>query len=210
VAVHHLALPVTADDIDKLAAGDIVYLSGDITVTGGLPAHKRIIEYLDAGKPLPVPVTGTFMHLPHMVEPKADGSGYDIHYVNPTTSMRFDAFMPRLVKELGLRIVGGKGGLGPATAAAMQEAGCVYVSLLGGGSPILSAAIREVLQVEWHDFPSHFRLSRLRIEAFGPLTVGIDAHGNSLYADLAAQALDRIPAIMARLDERRRTATHGE
>lgn len=202
MTTYDITLPASSKEIARLKVGDIVFLTGEITATGGLPAHKRIIEHLDAGKPLPVPATRTFMHLPLMAEDKADG-GYLIHYVNPTTSTRFEAFMPRLVRDLGLQIVGGKGGLGPETAAAMKDTGCVYVSLLGGGSPILSAAIREVIHVAWWDLPAHFRLSWLRIEKFGPLTVGIDANGNSLYATIAEQARQRLPSILEQLDRRR-------
>ena len=209
MAEYHLTLPPTAADVEQLRVGDLVYLSGEITVTGGLPAHKRIIEYLDAGKPLPLPVTGAFLHLPHMVEKPEGADRYTVHYVNPTTSMRFDSYMPRLVKELGLKIVGGKGGLGEQSVAALKEAGCVYVSLLGGGSPMLSAAINDVIDVAWNDFPSHFRLSRLRLDELGPLTVGIDAHGNSIYDDLAKQASERLPGILQTLRDRRENALSG-
>jgi fumarate hydratase subunit beta len=205
---HYLTLPPTREMVDAIRVGDIVYLTGDIVVTGGLPAHKRLVEYLDQGKALPVEIEGAFIHLPHMVEERADG-GWDIHYVNPTTSTRFDSFMPRFIRELGLHIVGGKGGLGAGAVAAMQEVGCIYVSLLGGGSAILSDCIKEVRQVEWRDFPAHFRLSRLRVEKLGPLTVGIDAHGGSIYETLTEQARDRMPDILAQLDRRRAEAMTG-
>lgn len=205
MAVVHLNCPPSAEEVAGLQLGDLVYLSGEIVVTGGLPAHKRMIEYLDRGEPLPIAMDGVFIHLPHMVEQQADGH-YLIHYVNPTTSRRFDDFMPRLIRAFDLKIVGGKGGLGPAAAQAMAETGCAYVSLLGGGSPILSEAIKDVLAVAWTDFPPHFRLARLRIENLGPLTVGIDARGVSRYQALEDEARSRLPAIMAQLASRRETA----
>lgn len=189
--------PVTHDDVRTLKAGDLVTLTGDIVVTGGLPAHKRIVEYLDTGRELPIAMNGTFIHLPHMVS--GDPPDAHVHYVNPTTSMRFDAFIPRFIRDLDLRIVGGKGGLGPDSARAMQEHGCIYLSMLGGGSPLLSAAIRSVRQIEWRDFPMHFRLSRLEVERFGPMVVGIDAHGNSLFEEARGRALERREAILERL-----------
>ncbi|MEO9131496.1 MAG: fumarate hydratase C-terminal domain-containing protein [Sphingomonas sp.] len=206
MAEHHLTLPTSQDRVRELRAGDTVYLDGEITVTGGLPAHKRMMECLTTGTPLPLTMSNAFIHLPHMIEERADG-GYDVQYVNPTTSTRFDEFMPAFIRGFDLRVVGGKGGLGAEAVAAMRDVGCVYLSLLGGGSAILSAAIREVLQVEWRDFPSHFRLSRMRVADFGPLTVGIDAHGNSIYERLAQGALERRSAILERLDERRAAAT---
>jgi fumarate hydratase subunit beta len=205
MAVVHLTCPPSAEAVAALKVGDLVYLSGEITVTGGLPAHKRMVEYLDNDRPLPIPMDGVFIHLPHMVEERPEG-GYDIHYVNPTTSRRFDAYMPRFIRAFDLKIVGGKGGLGAEAVQAIAEKGCVYLSLLGGGSPILSEAIKDVLAVEWRDFPPHFRLSKMLVEELGPLTVGIDAHGHSVYQGLEDQARARLPAIMALLAQRRATA----
>ena len=202
MAEYHLSLPPRPEEIDRLRAGDVVYLSGEMIVTGGGPTHQRMLKCLEDGLDPPMVMNGSFVHLPHMVEPDGEG-GYTIHYVNPTTSIRFDSYMPRLIRGYGLKIIGGKGGLGPETVKAMQETGCVYLALLGGGSPMLTAAIKTVLQAEWRDLPQHFWLSRLLVEDFGPLTVGIDAHGASVYAQLADQAEARLPAILARLDERR-------
>jgi fumarate hydratase subunit beta len=209
MATVHLNCPPSAEAVAALQVGDLVYLSGEIVVTGGLPAHKRMIEHLDRGQALPIEMNGVFIHLPHMVEEKPGGA-YVIHYVNPTTSRRFDAYMPRLIRAFGLRIIGGKGGLGPEVAEAMAETGCAYLSLLGGGSPILSEAIKAVLAVEWRDFPPHFRLTRLQVENLGPLTVGIDARGTSRYQVLEEEARARLPAIMTRLSVRREAARAAE
>ena len=76
-----------------------------------------------------------------------------------------------------------------------------------GSSAILSDAIHAVLAVEWRDFAPHFRLTRLRVENLGPLTVGIDARGQSRYQALEDEARSRLPAIMARLSTRRQAAT---
>ena len=72
MATIYLNCPPTADDVAALQTGDLVYLSGEIVVTGGLPAHKRMIDYLDKGLPLPLKMDGVFIHLPHMVEERAD------------------------------------------------------------------------------------------------------------------------------------------
>jgi fumarate hydratase subunit beta len=57
--------------------------------------------------------------------------------------------------------------------------------------------------VSWSDLIPHYRLAKLRVEELGPATVGIDAHGTSIYDQLQDQAKRRLPAIMAALDKER-------
>jgi L(+)-tartrate dehydratase beta subunit len=42
-------------------------------------------------------------------------------------------------------------------------------------------------------------LWKFRVKDFGPLTVGIDAHGGSLYHDVQERAKGRLEDILARL-----------
>ncbi len=81
----------------------------------------------------------------------------------------------------------------------MQQVGCVYLSFLGGGAPLHTDAIREVVSVGWEDLISHYRLVRLRVERLGPLTVAIDAHGNNVYENLKQDAARRLPGLLAEL-----------
>jgi fumarate hydratase subunit beta len=127
-------------------------------------------------------------------------------YINPTTSTRFNPLMPRLIKELDLHAVGGKGGLDQACVDAMQKVGCVYLSFLGGGAALHTRAIREVLDVGWSDMLMHYRLVRLRVEDLGPVTVAIDAHGQSTYSNAQSVAARRMPEILANLDAQRSAA----
>ncbi len=202
---HHITLPASDADIAAIAAGDLVYLNGDIVVTIGLPTHLRMIEYAEQGKPLPVDLQGgAFLHLSsYNRESDTAASGYEALYMNPTTSTRYDPYMPKLIRAYGLKVIGGKGGLGEESVQAMQETGCIYLSFLGGGCTLLAQAIQEVVAVHWEDYISQFRLVTLRVKDLGPATVGIDAHGNSLYQQLRQTAQDRLPGILAELDRSR-------
>jgi fumarate hydratase subunit beta len=201
-AVYHLDFPISHEQVRVLRAGDFVYLNGEIVITAGLPTHRRIFEYLDAGTALPIDLTGAaLLHLGSYC--RETNGKFEILYINPTTSTRFNPFMPRLIRRFGLCAVGGKGGLDADCARVMQDVGCVYLSFLGGSCTLLSEAIREVISVGWNDLIPHYRVARLRVEELGPATVGIDAHGASIYDQLKDEAQRRLPAIMADLDKQR-------
>jgi len=197
--IRRLSMPLSAGDALSLRAGDMVLLDGEITITAGLPTHHRIVEVAEGRREAPRDLReGSLFHLGSYSR-ETEGGGFEVLYMNPTTSTRFNALMPGLIRHFRLRAVGGKGGLDAACVAALRETGGVYLSFVGGGAPLLSDAIRAVVAVDWNDLVSHYRLVTLRVEGLGPLTVGIDAHGNSLYGSLGETAAARLPAIMDRL-----------
>ena len=206
--VRILTLPLTDESVRALNAGDFVMLDGEVVLTAGLPTHERILDYVRNDKPLPIDITGgTLFHLGSYSRDK--NGRFEVLYINPTTSTRFNALMPTLIRHFGLRAVGGKGGLDAACTAAMKEVGCVYLSFLGGGSALLSDAIKDVIDVAWDDLVAHYRLVKLRVEGLGPLVVAIDAKGNSLFDSLKESAQARLPEILQGLDEARTRAGGG-
>lgn len=198
-----IRMPMTPEEARSLRAGDMVLLDGEIVITAGLPTHQRLLAAAEEGREPPIALAGgSLLHLGSYSRDTADG-GLELLYMNPTTSTRFNPLMPRLIRHFGLTAVGGKGGLDAACAAAMAEVGCVYFSFLGGGAPLHSAAIRAVREVAWNDLVAHYRLVRLAVDGLGPVTVGIDAHGNSLFDSLREEAAARMPEILGRLAEDR-------
>lgn len=205
IRTHRLNFPLSEADARSLRAGDQVILDGEIVVTAGLPTHQRLLGCLDGHEPLPMALQGA--SLLHIGSYSREEQGrFEVLYINPTTSTRFNPHMPRLIEGLGLHAVGGKGGLDAACAQAMARTGCVYLSFLGGGATLHTQAVREVLEVGWPDMLPHYRLVRLRVEGLGPATVGIDAQGRNLYDEQTAAAHDRRAEIMAGLARSRMTA----
>ena len=195
--IRRLKLPISRDDVRGLRLGDLVMLDGIVTSTIGLAAHQRIVKCIDENQPLPLDLDQTLFHLAICSRETSDK--IEPLYVNPTTSTRFEKLMPPIIRKFGLRVLSGKGGLGPECVAAMQEVGCVYLSMVGGSSALLSLGVKAVVATAWDDLIMQFRLSRVRLEEFGPLTVAIDAHGNSLYESLSESARSRMPAILREL-----------
>jgi len=208
IQTHRLNFPLSAADARGLRAGDQVILDGEIIITAGLPTHERLLACLDGREPMPMDLRGQSLFHLGSFSREVDGR-FELLYLNPTTSTRFNPFMPRLISALELHAVGGKGGLDEHCAAAMQQAGCVYLSFLGGGCTLLSQAVKEVREVGWSEMLVHYRVVRLKVEGLGPATVGIDAHGRSLYAEEQRSAQERLPELMAGLDASRKATGGG-
>ena len=201
-AVQELTLPLDEHRVRALSVGQLVRLSGKVTVSIGIPTHQRMAEAALRGQPLPVDIRGgAFLHLSTYVR-ESDGVCEPI-YLNPSTSTRYNAWMPAIVRGLGPRIVGGKGGLNAESVAALQECGCVYLSFLGGGSPLLSRALRGVHSMHWTEYISQFRLLTLDVQSLGPATVAIDAQGQSIYQSVGERAKARMPAILEQMAKAR-------
>lgn len=212
ITTHRLTFPLSADDARQLRAGDQVVIDGEIVISAGLPTYQRLTGCLDGREQPPMDLRGqSVLHIGSFsrdVEDKSGDGRFELLYLNPTTSTRFNPLMPKLIRGFEWHAVGGKGGLDEGSVAALQEVGGVYLSFLGGGCTLLSQAIEEVLEVGWSDMLVHYRVVRLRVKGLGPATVGIDAHGRSLYAEEQARAARRLPELLAQLDAaRRNTAT---
>lgn len=169
-----LEAPVSEQTVRTLELGETVYIDG-LVYTLRDAQHIRAEEYLDAGKSLPVDLTDQIVyHCAPAYKETADG--YEILAAGPTTSERQNFFAPRMIRELGVRAIAGKGGMDEATRTAMADHGCVYLTV-----PSVSAMIVEAIEtVEdryWPDLHAE-SIWVFRMDDFGPLTVTMDAHGN--------------------------------
>ena len=171
---YKLTTPVTKADLAPLKAGDTVFLSG-IVYTGRDAAHKRMMELLDAGAPLPFPVEGSALYY---VGPTPERPGEVIGSAGPTTSGRMDAYSPRLL-DLGPAIMIGKGGRNKAVQEAVVRNGAVYLAALGGAGALMAASVEELEIICWEDLGCE-AVRRLVVKDF-PLTVILDPHGGNLY-----------------------------
>ena len=203
MTLRRVTLPMDRATAETLKLGEMVLVDGTIKLTAGIPTHGRILDGLRSNNPPPIDLAGAaFFHLGSFSRDTEDGM--EVLYMNPTTSTRFNPIMPEIIRHYRLCAVGGKGGLDAECARALGEVGGVYLSFLGGGAPIHSAAIRKIVKVAWEDLIPHYRLVEMEVEALGPLTVAIDAHGNSLYDQLADGARDRRQEILDRMAAERK------
>ena len=169
-----ITLPLTREICRELRAGDTAYLSG-VLYSARDAAHKRFIELLDAGRPLPFPPEGACIYY---MGPSPAAPGQVIGAAGPTTSGRMDAYTPRLL-ALGVLGMIGKGERSAEVVAAMKQAGAVYFGALGGGGALLSDRIKDAEEIAFSDLGAE-AVRRLLVEEF-PAMVVIDCLGNNLY-----------------------------
>ncbi len=171
---YRLETPVSREQLAALRAGDRVLLSGTV-YTARDAAHKRLMELLDAGKPLPFPLSGSAIYY---VGPTPEPPGRVFGSAGPTTSGRMDAYSPRLL-DLGQCIMIGKGGRSPTVHDAIRRNGAVYFAALGGAGALMGACVRSARILCWEDLGCE-AVRELQVLNL-PLTVAIDSLGNDLY-----------------------------
>ncbi len=169
-----ITLPLTEDIIDGLRAGDEVLLNGPI-YTGRDATHRRMVESLDQGRPLPIDIKGQTIYY---CGPSPTPPGQPTGAAGPTTSGRMDAYTPRLLKE-GLKGMIGKGMRSEEVVRALQDEKAVYFGALGGGGALIAKAIKTSQVIAYEELGAE-ALRHLEVEDM-PVIVVNDAHGGDLY-----------------------------
>jgi fumarate hydratase class I len=178
-----LSPPFTEEKIRALKLGDEVQITGTL-FTGRDAVHK----YLHDGGKLPPGVNlqnGILYHCGPVVIKDEQGN-WKCTAAGPTTSIREEPYQWQVIRDLNLRGVIGKGGMGDRTVAACKEHGCVYLHAVGGAAQVLAQCIRRVKNVYMMEkFGAPEAIWEFEVENF-PVVVTIDAHGNSLHKDVFA------------------------
>lgn len=168
--------PLSEDDVRQLEAGDVVLVNGTIFAARDA-AHKRLIEMLDAGEPLPFDPAGQVVFY---VGPTPERPGKVIGSAGPTTASRMDAYTPRLL-EIGLKGIIGKGGRGPSVREALKRHTAVYMAALGGGGALAALRIKSQKVIAFEELgPEAIR--EMQVEDF-PAWVVNDCQGRDFYAE---------------------------
>jgi L(+)-tartrate dehydratase beta subunit len=171
-----LTTPIKDEDLADLNVGDVVYLTGHI-VTCRDVAHRRLIELK---RELPVDIRGgAIFHAGPIVRKKADGK-FEMVSIGPTTSMRMEKFEREFIRQTGVKLIVGKGGMGPETEAGCKEFKAVHAIFPGGCAVLAATQVEEIEGAEWLDLGMPETLWVNRVREFGPLIISIDTRGNNL------------------------------
>ncbi len=194
---HVLEMPIGQEQARALRAGDTVTL--EKTLFGIRDA--TLIEMFDRGRTTRLNLKGhAVIHTaPNVrkVDPRpGNSSGYEPLCIGTTTSMRMERFTRPLMQRDGVRLIIGKGGMGPATLDAFKEFGGAYLAVVGGAAALETTWIEAIEEVDMDDLHPE-SLWKFRIKGFGPLLVTMDSHGGSLHAQVNAEAAARRAAVLA-------------
>ena len=174
--VKKVTLPLTAETVKELKAGDKVLLTGVMYVARDA-AHKRVVEALDQGKPLPFDIKGQTIYY---IGPTPARSGQVIGSAGPTTSGRMDMYTPRLLAE-GLKGMVGKGMRSPAVKDALKRYKAVYLGAIGGAGALISRSIKKSEVIAYEELGAE-AIRRIEVEDF-PVIVVNDIYGGDLYQE---------------------------
>ena len=199
MAHHELTMPITEEQVRQLKVNDTVTLQR--TLFGIRDATQ--IHMFDRGRKTRFDLNGhAVIHTApnvQQVEKSADyPAGYKPICIGTTTSDRMERFTRPLMREYGVRLIIGKGGLRDASQAAFKELGGAYLAIVGGTAALETTWIEQIEDVDLDDLNPE-SLWKFRIRNFGPLLVAMDSHGGSLYDVLKQGMADRRAKVLASL-----------
>jgi len=194
VTERRIQFPADEETIRSLHAGDSVLVDGHII---GIRDRTQI-RIFDQGVEPPMDLRGAFLlHTAPGVRKVGPGK-YEPVSIGTTTSARMVRFTEPLGRDYGVRAICGKGGLPDEAIEPMKKHGMVYFAIVGGAAALETTQIEEIEEVAWEELMPEC-LWKFRVRDFGPLTVGIDAHGTSLFRDVQEAAKKRLEDLYARL-----------
>jgi fumarate hydratase class I len=183
-----VALERTADaarrvDLDKLSraevaswqAGDRLLLSGKL-LTGRDAAHKRMVEMMARGEPLPVSLEGRVIYYVGPVKAVRDEA---VGPAGPTTATRMDMFTADMLEKTGLFAMIGKAERGSQAIEAIRRHGAASLIAVGGAAILVAQAIKSSTVLAFAELGME-AIHEFEVEDM-PVTVAVDSGGSSIY-----------------------------
>ena len=174
------AIRVDLDRLDRTVVaqwriGQVLLLSGRV-LTARDAAHKRLVDLIACGQPLPVSLRDRVVYYVGPVDAVGDEA---VGPAGPTTATRMDKFVETLLSQTGLLAMIGKAERGPQAIAAIRQHGAAYLAATGGAAYLLSKSIRLARVLAFEDLGME-AVREFDLVDF-PVTVAVDARGRSIH-----------------------------
>ncbi|MBN2190449.1 MAG: fumarate hydratase C-terminal domain-containing protein [Candidatus Aureabacteria bacterium] len=172
--IHYLKTPIKDSVLEKLSAGDIVYLSGDV-FTARDTAHKLKCSMIKKGRKLPFDIKGEIVYYCGPAPGRKKGS---IGSCGPTTSSRMDRYTPLLLDK-GIKAMIGKGVRSGEVVRSIVKNKAVYFAAPAGLGALLSKCVRKSEVLAFRELGPE-AVYRFNVEDM-PLIVAVDSKGKCIY-----------------------------
>ena len=166
---------ITREEVITFKPGEVLLLNGKM-LTGRDAAHKRMVEMLNKGEPLPVDLKGRFIYYVGPVDPVRDEV---VGPAGPTTATRMDKFTEQVLAQTGLLGMIGKAERGPAALEAIKKHQSIYLMAVGGSAYLVSKAIKAARVVGFADLGME-AIYEFEVRDM-PVTVAVDSQGTSVH-----------------------------
>ena len=166
---------VTPEEVKTWQPGDTLLLNGKL-LTGRDAAHKRMVDMIAKGEPLPVDMKGRFIYYVGPVDPVGDEV---VGPAGPTTATRMDKFTRTMLEETGLLGMVGKAERGQTAIDAIRDNQAVYLMAVGGSAYLVAQAIKQSRVVGFEDLGME-AIYEFEVEDM-PVTVAVDSQGTSVH-----------------------------
>lgn len=182
-------VPLNTEAVRQLEIGDVVFLNG-IIYTARDMAHITMRKTLAEVGRLPINLEGgVIFHAGPVVKKRNDG--WDMVVVGPTTSIRMEPFA-QMVADLGVKLIIGKGGMRQGSQQTYIDHGMAYLQVAPGCAVKLAQTVKRVIGTTWPELGMAEAIWAFEVEDFGPLVVGMDSAGRSIYQEIAEKAQNKI------------------
>lgn len=166
---------LTKQEIALWQTGQTLLLSGKV-LTGRDAAHKRLLQMMERGEPIPVDLNGRIIYYVGPVDAVGDEA---VGPAGPTTSTRMDRFVEPLMSQAGLLAMIGKAERGPEAIDAIRRHQGAYLCATGGAAYLMSKAIRSARVLAFEDLGME-AVYEFELNDF-PVTVAVDSRGRTVH-----------------------------
>jgi fumarate hydratase, class I len=167
---------LTREEVASWKPGQRLLLNGKL-LTGRDAAHKRIQDFLDSKKPLPVDFSNRVIYYVGPVDPVRDEV---VGPAGPTTATRMDKFTDTMLGRTGLIAMVGKGERGPAAVESIRKHKAAYLMAVGGAAYLVAKAIRKSRVLAFEDLGME-AIYEFEVQDM-PVTVAVDSSGQSVHS----------------------------
>lgn len=177
MSIYYLNSPLKNEDIEDINIGDSVYISGPV-----FTCRSRLHKYIfDEGNKLPFSTKNrnSLIHVGPIVI-KENGKWKLVSFM-PTSSIRFEKWGEKSVKEWNLKLIVGKTTMGKKTADAMKKFKCIHVSPQSVSPNLWIDAITIEDVYLFNELGTIEAAWQMKLDKLGPFVVDIDSKGNNLF-----------------------------